>query len=760
MPDLLYACLPASFLSLVPDTLPSALVAVLPGSISDREQNSNRAKSESNHVAVQTALVNGRIATVVSANTLLSSPNDHSSADDDVLSIALLSPCLLSAIRQRDGISTVSCKIVQGLSCIKFVRLQCLIPHPLSAEHAERAADAAKAILQQREVAVRDVFPVSAGLWFRVVAVQGSGLVDPKTKVAIIFSSAPQMQSGIDPQVREWATEKWRLRPRWTVSKYATLLSSALDASLGVILLLALDADARDIIEVVSIGRLVHRVRWGSEKQVLEALTRIQLSGGGTVIIQGFNGTTLDAISAFLRSKESQFFLEPEKESACMSCVIVCEYNSDLAEKVVGIADYEVVVPPAEDLEREELLLKSVSNEREGSVDNADLPQLVRMCTGFARADVNRLGALYCYKGTGHCREVVSVFGKGQISADTGGVGWEDIGGLDTAKQLVTDLIDLPVTGRGGETENVSVNVNLNRRIGVLLYGPPGTGKTLLARAVARQFRCSFISVKGPELYAMYVGESEKNVRAVFEHARQSAPCVIFFDEIDALAPSRGRMSDSGGVGDRVVSQLVAEFDGIVSRRDIFVIAASNRPDLVDPGLLRPGRLEKMVYVPMPTTREAQATILKTQTRKFMFDGEISFDEVLSHAPPAPTISGADLYGMASGAWKNALKRYIARRRESANGDFLNKPQHIVMERAVKQAASWGQEAEQRYEGFFEKSQVPKEREKHSIVNTMVEEIVVTAMDLIGEAQRLSPSLSIEQVHDYAMLQSRIETGN
>jgi peroxin-6 len=129
----------------------------------------------------------------------------------------------------------------------------------------------------------------------------------------------------------------------------------------------------------------------------------------------------------------------------------------------------------------------------------------------------------------------------------------------------------------------------LKKRSGILLYGPPGTGKTLVAKAVATTLSLNFLSVKGPELLNMYVGESEANVRKVFEKARNAHPCVVFFDELDSLAPKRGDHGDSGGVMDRIVSQLLAELDGM-SQSDVFVIGATNRPDLLDPALLRPGR--------------------------------------------------------------------------------------------------------------------------------------------------------------------------
>ena len=133
--------------------------------------------------------------------------------------------------------------------------------------------------------------------------------------------------------------------------------------------------------------------------------------------------------------------------------------------------------------------------------------------------------------------------------------------------------------------------------IGILLYGPPGTGKTMVAKAVATSLSLNFLSIKGPELLNMYIGESEANVRNVFQKARDARPCVIFFDELDSIAPKRGDKGDAGGVMDRIVSQLLAELDGMDSNANVFVMGATNRPDLLDSALLRPGRYDSYVYL-------------------------------------------------------------------------------------------------------------------------------------------------------------------
>lgn len=170
-------------------------------------------------------------------------------------------------------------------------------------------------------------------------------------------------------------------------------------------------------------------------------------------------------------------------------------------------------------------------------------------------------------------------------------VSWDDVGGLAQVKADILDTIQLPLDHPELFADG------LKKRSGVLLYGPPGTGKTLVAKAVATSFSLNFFSIKGPELLNMYIGESEANVRRVFQRARDAKPCVIFFDELDSIAPKRGNQGDSGGVMDRIVSQLLAELDGAGTMADVFVIGATNRPDLLDAALLRPGRYVYIAHI-------------------------------------------------------------------------------------------------------------------------------------------------------------------
>ena len=193
-------------------------------------------------------------------------------------------------------------------------------------------------------------------------------------------------------------------------------------------------------------------------------------------------------------------------------------------------------------------------------------------------------------------------------------VTWDDVGGLSNVKDAITETIQLPL-----ERPELFAK-GMKKRSGILFYGPPGTGKTLLAKAIATEYSLNFFSVKGPELLNMYIGESEANVRRVFQRARDARPCVVFFDELDSVAPKRGNQGDSGGVMDRIVSQLLAELDGMSGGDDggggVFVIGATNRPDLLDQALLRPGRFDKMLYLGVSDTNEKQQTILEALTRK------------------------------------------------------------------------------------------------------------------------------------------------
>ncbi|ELY56939.1 CDC48 family AAA ATPase [Natronococcus jeotgali] len=196
-----------------------------------------------------------------------------------------------------------------------------------------------------------------------------------------------------------------------------------------------------------------------------------------------------------------------------------------------------------------------------------------------------------------------------EVFVEVPDVTWNDVGGLSDTKERLRETIQWPL-----DYPEVFEQMDMQAAKGVLMYGPPGTGKTLLAKAVANESQSNFISIKGPELLNKYVGESEKGVREVFEKARSNAPTVIFFDEIDSIAGERGQRQGDSGVGERVVSQLLTELDGLEELEDVVVIATTNRPDLIDSALLRPGRLDRHVHVPVPD-EEARRKIFEVHTR-------------------------------------------------------------------------------------------------------------------------------------------------
>ncbi|XP_072162485.1 peroxisomal ATPase PEX6 isoform X1 [Bemisia tabaci] len=236
-------------------------------------------------------------------------------------------------------------------------------------------------------------------------------------------------------------------------------------------------------------------------------------------------------------------------------------------------------------------------------------------------------------------------------------VSWDDIGGLGCLKQDILKMLStLPIS-------------NNLRRSGLLLHGPPGTGKTLIAKAIATECNSNFLSVKGPELLNMYVGQSEQNVREIFSKARSASPCVVFFDELDSLAPNRGKNGDSGGVVDRVVSQFLAEMDEVQKSDGIFVLAATNRPDLIDPALLRPGRLDKLIYVGPCKDEESKLHVLKSLTRKYNLDEDVDLAVIVKDL--TKRVTGADISAICSAAWLNAVRRLITNH-ESDGGTIFS----------------------------------------------------------------------------------------
>ncbi|KAJ1899875.1 peroxisomal assembly protein, partial [Coemansia sp. IMI 209127] len=314
--------------------------------------------------------------------------------------------------------------------------------------------------------------------------------------------------------------------------------------------------------------------------------------------------------------------------------------------------------------------MSSTSNIRDSAAGSASTPVLIRdiALSGQAITHDDLLGALSEARAS-----MSDTLGVPKIP----NVKWDDVGGLADAKKDILDTIRLPM-----EQPHLFAS-GLNTRSGLLFYGPPGTGKTLLAKAIATECGLNFFSCKGPELISPYIGESEANVRRIFQKAREASPCVVFFDELDSLAPKRGQQGDSGGVMDRIVSQLLAELDGMsggsgnenedngksseggdhasasASAVQVFAIGATNRPDLLDPALLRPGRFDKLVYLGVSETHEAQLNIIQALTRKFHLHSDLDLRKVADQCPFHYT--GADFYALSSDALLKAMLRTVDR---------------------------------------------------------------------------------------------------
>ena len=225
-------------------------------------------------------------------------------------------------------------------------------------------------------------------------------------------------------------------------------------------------------------------------------------------------------------------------------------------------------------------------------------------------------------------------------------VHWTDVGGLEDVKQQLREAVEWPL-----KHPEYFKEMGIDPPKGILLYGPPGTGKTLLAKAVATESEANFVSIKGPEIFSKWVGESERAIREIFRKARQAAPCIIFFDEIDSIVPRRGARYDAG-VTDRIVNQLLTEMDGLERLEGVVVIAATNRPDIIDPALLRPGRFDRLIYVP-PPDEKARLEIFKVHTRRMPLAEDVDLAEL---ARRTEGYTGADIAAVCREAAITALR--------------------------------------------------------------------------------------------------------
>ncbi|MCL7388946.1 MAG: CDC48 family AAA ATPase [Thaumarchaeota archaeon] len=241
-----------------------------------------------------------------------------------------------------------------------------------------------------------------------------------------------------------------------------------------------------------------------------------------------------------------------------------------------------------------------------------------------------------------------------EVAVEVPEVRWEDIGDLEEVKQELKEAVIWPL-----KYKDILRHVDAKPPKGILLYGPPGTGKTLLAKAVATESEANFISIKGPEILSKWVGESEKAIREIFRKAKQASPCVVFFDEFDAIAPTRGSGLGDARVTERIISQLLTEMDGLEELRDVVVIAATNRPDIIDPALLRPGRFDKLIYVP-PPDKNARREIFKIHLRNTPLLDDVDLDYL---AEKTEGYTGADIAGICSTAKMLAVREHLEKYR-------------------------------------------------------------------------------------------------
>lgn len=319
-------------------------------------------------------------------------------------------------------------------------------------------------------------------------------------------------------------------------------------------------------------------------------------------------------------------------------------------------------------------------------LDNVDLQKVVESTTGFSPADLE----LFVKEAGIRTLERYNIFDAGQLESSNRSnetlkkleisqedfnlallnvrpsaskefvnqipkVSWNDIGGLSAVKQAIQETIAWPI-----ERPDLFTNMGITPPKGILLYGPPGTGKTLVAKAISNQIKANFLSVKGPELLTKWFAESPRMIRDLFKRAKQLAPCIIFFDEIDALVPLRSSGTGAGGSQerDRVINQLLATLDGMDSISGVFVIGATNRPDAIDPALLRPGRIDRLIYVPIPSVDD-RLQILKVHTEKMNLSEKVDLREL---AKQTTNFTGADLQNVCREAVFATLRKNFSNR--------------------------------------------------------------------------------------------------
>lgn len=742
-----------------------------------------------------------RIATVYCASDFLgqSSSNLHPS-------IALLSPCLFAAINHAEPV--IVSTIVPEPTEFKSVHLAVAYhTFQIPPDRATRAANLARAALLNRDAHPGDVVPVSPMLWLYVFATdplprqgdKGRTVVTRNTRIAVrvsMPSSAQIFCSNIPlrvlPQLRQWALHQ----------------STAF----------CLSADESEALQKINHALDIHApltIVHHTNPILLNTLVRYASVGRPAVYTVRSNSAGITTAAAraglILDSMNASRLLNHDSAFGTYVIVFRNGHADDVANSILQVIDYYTCeTSPSEDIHNSRGLVSMVlcapdldsvhiklrqaastiiplkiapptESQRSTTLSEIGAPEsLASQCAGLTITETRKIGEVFQVCGLAASERVARLATGPLPTVNAGGVTWSDVGGLSDVKRHVSSLIRRTrrrtrATTKGTESQSaLHATDSTGGGGGVLLYGPPGTGKTLIARAVAGECGCAFLAVKGAELLDMYVGESERKVRMVFERAKDASPTVMFFDEIDALAPTRTRQGSDAGTAavDRVVAQLLAELDQ-ARGFNVIVIGATNRPDLVDPAVRRPGRLDKLVYVGMPPSRDAQTTVLKAQTRKFVLDDNVDFMSALEHAPPPPRLSGADLYALAATAWTSAAKRLISNKRKDANMDGMgncNEPSDVdgneVDDNEVDSLFSYidGLNGlEKRYEAFLSSDSDDTQLDVlqgQLVGKQTVSFVQVEQKDFVDAAKSLKPSLTLSQLTEYEVLRQQIEKGD
>lgn len=402
-------------------------------------------------------------------------------------------------------------------------------------------------------------------------------------------------------------------------------------------------------------------------KQLADGIRRAEQAAPGVLLVEQIHDIAPRDTVSPLTSVVLEYV---EAAVAAGRAGIICTTDKPEATapdlRMPGLLDHQITITLPHRADRRRIL--DVHTRPLPLAVDMDLDDIARRTPGYVAADIKALCHEAALRAAQRLKSATSAHVEATVTGvdfdaalevvrpsalesrvELAGITLDDVGDMAETKRLLTEAVIWPLT-----YPDTFERLGVPAPRGALLYGPPGCGKTFLVKALANEAAANFLSIRGAELLSKWVGESERGIRELFSRARGAAPAIIFFDEIDALAPPRG--SDENGVTDRVVAQLLTELDGIEEMRDVYVLAATNRPDLVDAALLRPGRLDTMIYVPPPDAT-ARAAILRTTARRMPIDPALDLEEL---ARGCDGFSAADLEGLTREAAMTAMRENIA----------------------------------------------------------------------------------------------------